>query len=160
GWDDVLARFPGIPHVKLRAELIRHQIGTMVTDVIAESQRRIAAAGLQTVDDVRAAGRTLCGFSPAVAVAEKAHKAFMYARLYHAPSQIIAADVSRHIIAALFAAYTSGTARLPVDWDEACPDDPVLHIRHIGDFIAGMTDRYAIDRYREWIGPIELPEGF
>ena len=160
GWDDVLARFPGVPHKKLRAELIRNQIGTMVQDVIAETQRRIEASGVRTVDDVRSAGRALCGFSAGLAEAEKLHKQFMYDRLYHSPSQVIAANVSRHIVASLFAAYVDGSAELPDDWTETCPTDPVLRARHIGDFIAGMTDRYAIDRYRQWIGPVDLPEGF
>jgi dGTPase len=160
GWDDVLARFPGVPPLKLRAELNRNQIGVMVKDVIAETENRIAASGVETVDDIRSAGRTLCGFSPEMAAAEKAHKAFMYAKLYHSPSQIKAADASRHIVTNLFAAYVDGSAQLPPEWAEARPEDPVLRTRHIGDFIAGMTDRYAIDRYRQWVGPIDLPEGF
>ena len=159
-WDQVLARFPGIAHKRLRAELIRNQIGAMVNDVIAETSARIAASGVTSVDEVRQSGRALCGFSSAVAEAEKAHKAFMYDRLYHAPSQIIAADVSRHIIETLFTAYENGSAQLPPEWLEAAPDDAINRKRHIADFIAGMTDRYAIDRYRQWIGPIDLPEGF
>lgn len=160
GWDDVLTRFPGIAHKKLRAELIRHQIGAMVQDVIAETDRRVAASGVQTVDDVRKAGHALCGFSDHLAAAEKAHKQFMYARLYHSPSQVKAADAARHIVTSLFTAYVGSSAHLPDDWSDTCPGDPQSRARHIGDFIAGMTDRYAIDRYRQWIGPIDLPEGF
>jgi dGTPase len=84
----------------------------------------------------------------------------MYANLYHSPSQLKAAAVARQIVAALFDAYRSGSVEMPGNWHSTLPNDPVARARHIADFIAGMTDRYAIERYRQHIGPIELPEGF
>jgi dGTPase len=160
GWDAVCHRYPGVDHKRLRAELIRQQIGTMVTDVIDETRRRIKDSGVETVADVRAVGRSLSGFSPAMATQEASHKAFMYARLYHHPSQIEAADVSRVIVTGLFKAYANGDVALPVDWAKTMPTDTIEGARHIADFIAGMTDRYAIDRYRDGVAPITLPEGF
>ena len=159
-WDAVCERFPGVPHRKLRPELVRHLIGAMVNDVIAETVKRINESGVQTVDDVRKAKRTLCGFSAGLAVEEAAHKAFMYDRVYHHPSQLQAASVSRDIVDGLFNAYACGDAELPEDWAASMPTDPVGKRRHIADFIAGMTDRYAIDRFREHVGLINLPAGF
>ncbi len=160
GWDDVTGRYPGVEAKKLRAELIRRQIGAMVNDVIEETERRIASSGVETVADIRGIGRPLCGFSIGMEDQEKTHKTYLYKRLYHHPSQIEAADVSRHIVGELYALYTDQPSHLPTEWHSNLPEDPIEMSRHIGDFIAGMTDRYAIDRYTQHLGPIDLPEGF
>lgn len=160
GWQQVSARCSGTSEDRLRSELIRSQIGVMVNDLLAETQRRIADSGVETVDDVRAAGRPLVGFSNPMRDGERALKAFMYANLYHHPAQLAAADFARKIVAGVFAAYASDSRLLPEDWRNSLPEQEPGRSRHIADFIAGMTDRYAIARYRELIGPIELPEGF
>ncbi len=160
GWDIVCARYPGAQTKQLRAELIRRQIGSMVNDVIAETQRRIVEAGVETSADVRRFGDQLCGFSPAMRETELCHKRFMYEKLYHHPSQMDVANLSRDIVSALFACYQSGAHDLPDEWADSVPSDPIERSRHIADFIAGMTDRFAIDRYRALIGPISIPNGF
>jgi dGTPase len=159
-WDGVVARFPGGEPKRLKAEMIRQLIGAMVTDVISESQQRLTDGRVETVDDVRGIGHALIGFSDHMRAEEAAHKRFMYERLYHHPSQMEAATFSRQIVAALFAAYSDDPAALPEDWARTIPDGDVERARHIADFIAGMTDRFAIDRYRELIGPIAPPQGF
>jgi dGTPase len=160
GWRRVDARFPDLPRERLAGELIRSQIGAMVNDLIAESRTRIADAGVGSVEDVRAAGRALIGFSPAMATAERALKRFMYANLYHHPRQLEAASAAQRVVSALFAAYRSDPALLPEEWRLRLPEGEPAVSRHIADFIAGMTDRYAVSRYREVVGPIDLPEGF
>jgi dGTPase len=159
GWRTVEARFGGRSK-RLTGELIRSQIGAMVNDVIAESARRIAEAGVATVDDVRAADHALVGFSPAMAGDERALKRFMYANLYHHPRQLAAAEAAHGIVDGLFAVYRADPAALPDEWRDELRDEEPWRSRHIADFIAGMTDRYAIARYREVVGTIDLPEGF
>lgn len=160
GWADVRARCEGCSATRLRSELIRSQIGLMVNDLIAETRRRIDQSGVQSVAEVRAAGRPLVGFSDAMRDAERTLKRFMYANLYHHPSQLAAAAFARRIVAGVFAAYADDPARLPEGWREALPAEEPERSRHIADFIAGMTDRYAISRYRELVGPVDAPEGF
>jgi dGTPase len=160
GWAAVLRRYPDVPPRRLRSELIRQQIGVMVNDVIEETRTRVAAAGVTSVADVRAASQALSGFSPAMAEEERALKRFMYANLYHHPRQIEIADRAQALIAGLFAAYRDDPTRLPEEWGATLPDAEPARSRHIGDFMAGMTDRYAIARYREVVGPVEMPEGF
>ncbi|MDH7971385.1 deoxyguanosinetriphosphate triphosphohydrolase [Sphingomonas sp. AR_OL41] len=160
GWATAQRRFPDVAPDRLIGELIRGQIGAMVNDLIAETRTRIAAAGVETADDVRAAGRCLVGFSPAMRDAERALKRFMYANLYHHPRQLAAADSASTVVSGLFAAYRADPAAMPGTWSERLPTGEPAHSRHIADFIAGMTDRYAIARYRETVGPIDLPEGF
>jgi dGTPase len=64
------------------------------------------------------------------------------------------------VVAGLFEAYATDPHALPEGWRERLPAEEPWRSRHIADFIAGMTDRYAVARYREVVGPIELPEGF
>ena len=160
GWDGVRSRYPGVAPLRLRAELVRQQIGLMVNDVIETTRANIAVAGVKSVDDVRAAGVSLAGFSRPMAIEETELKRFMYARLYHHPLQLAVAASAQRIVAGLFAAYHDDARNLPDEWRATLPDGEPARARHIADFIAGMTDRYAISRYRELVGDIDLPEGF
>ncbi|WP_287980270.1 deoxyguanosinetriphosphate triphosphohydrolase [Sphingomonas sp.] len=160
GWDAARRRFPDVPEKRLAHELVRSQIGLMVNDLIEETRARIAASGVVTVDEVRTVGRALCGFSPAMREAERDLKRFMYANLYHHPRQLAAAEAAHGIVAGLFAAYRDDPGAMSADWSDDVPAAEPGRSRHIADFIAGMTDRYAIARYRELVGPIDLPEGF
>jgi dGTPase len=159
-WDAARARFPDCEPSRLMGEMIRGQIGAMVNDLLAETRARVAASGVTNTDDVRAAGRCLAGFSPEMRTAERDLKRFMYANLYHHPRQVAAADAARTIVAGLFAAYHADPWAMPPTWRERLPAEEPLRSRHIADFIAGMTDRYAVTRYGEVVGAIELPEGF
>lgn len=157
-WDGVRARFPEIAPAQLVGELIRTQIGTMVNDLIADTRRRLEDIG--DVEDVRAAGRCLVGFSEPMRDDERTLKRFMYANLYHHPRQMESAQAAEGIVAGLFTAYRADPALMPGDWATRLPDAEPWRSRHVADFIAGMTDRYAVSRYREVVGPIDLPEGF
>lgn len=159
-WAAAGARFPDIEPGLLAGEMVRGQIGAMVNDLIAETGKRIAASGIERAADVRLAGRALVGFSDAMRTGERDLKRFMYANLYHHSRQLEAAAAARVVVAGLFAAYRDDPARLPAEWRERSPADEPWRSRHIADFIAGMTDRYAVARYREVVGPIDLPEGF
>jgi dGTPase len=139
---------------------VRSQIGTMVNDLIAETQARVASARIGDATDIRAAGRCLAGFSPEMRDAERDLKRFMYANLYHHPRQLAAAECAETIVAGLFVAYRADPAAMPGDWPARLPANEPERSRHIADFIAGMTDRYAVTRYREMVGDIDLPEGF
>lgn len=160
GWDAVRTRYPEGEPKRLMRELVRAQIGVMVNDLIAETRRRVAAAGVESVEDVRAAGMALACFSDEMREAERALKRFMYANLYHHPRQLEAAETAQGVVAGLFAAYDADPRLMPEGWGDCLPAEEPWRSRHIADFIAGMTDRYAIKRYREAVGPIDLPEGF
>jgi dGTPase len=160
GWDDVGRRYPGVDPLRLRSELVRQQIGLMVNDVIGTTRANVKTAGVSSVDEVRSAGFALAGFSRGMEVEEAELKQFMYAKLYHHPLQLAAADAARKVVAGLFGAYDHDARLLPEEWRATLPHEDPNRARHIADFIAGMTDRYAIARYRECVGEIDLPEGF
>ena len=154
-WRGVEAQFPGAPLDRRLRELVRSQIGVMVNDVI--EQTRSAARGLTSVDQVRAAGTALATFSPVMRQHERTLKQFLYARLYYHPEQIATAERAREVVARLYAAYEQEPATLPAQWRQSLPDDEPQRTRHIADFIAGMTDRFAIDQYARIYG--KEPEG-
>ena len=156
-WVGIEERFPGAPRDRLQRELVRGQIGRMVNDVIAETQARVAQSGVGCVEDVRATGRSLCGFSAEVRKEERTLKKFMYARLYLHPEQVQTAERAKAVIAELFEAYRSDPALLPEAWKANLPADEPGRSRGIADYIAGMTDRYAMDSYTRLFG--REPEG-
>jgi len=145
-----------VPQDRLLRELVREQIGVMANDLIAATRANIAAAGVETVDDVRRAGATLVGFSPELAAQERDLKRFMYATLYHHPSQLAAADRARVIVTDLFRAYQADPKLMPPEWRDDCATLEPQRSRHIADFIAGMTDRYAEKRHAEIFGELAL----
>ena len=156
-WIGVKQRFADIEEARLGPELVRDQIGCMVNDVIAETERRIASARIETSDDVRAAGHALAGFSADVAEEERRLKAFLYERMYRSPAVTAVAEEAKKVISGLFRAYCDNSALLPVEWQQPWRHE-VARLRTIGDFIAGMTDRYAIAQYRQHVGPVTLPD--
>ncbi len=160
GWARLEGRYAGADRRLLAAELVRGQIGAMVNDVIDETRRRIVAAGIDTASDVRAAPIAIVAFSADLANAEAELKRFMYANLYHHPHQLEIAAACRSVVANLFAAYHADRALMPEEWRASAPEDQPALDRHISDFIAGMTDRYAISRHREICGPVDLPDAF
>ena len=154
-WRTVEKRFPRAPRERLLREMIRDQIGMMVNDVIAHTREQ--ARGLSSVAEVRAAGRQLAGFSPAMAAQERRLKTFMYDRLYYHPEQIAAAEKARDVVARLFAAYAQDATLMPDDWHARLPLQQPQRARVIADFIAGMSDRFAMQAVGQIYGT--RPEG-
>jgi len=146
-WEGILARYPGISPDRLLPELIREQIGVMVNDVIEATRGRIAETGVQSAGDVRVAGRMIGGFSNSMANQERTLKKFMYANFYHHPVQVEAAEGARVIITGLYRGYLDNPDHLPDEWRGNLPESEPQRSRHIADFLAGMTDRYAQNCY-------------
>jgi dGTPase len=148
-WQGILTRYPMCKPQQLLPELIREQIGVMVNDVIDSTRTKIRLHGIESADEIRNAGFMIGGFSEAMAEQERLLKKFMYANLYHHPEQIAAADKARGIVSDLYQAYCDDNTTLPTDWLETLPDTEPGRSRHIADFLAGMTDRYAQNCHRQ-----------
>ncbi|HYD25032.1 MAG TPA: deoxyguanosinetriphosphate triphosphohydrolase [Croceibacterium sp.] len=151
-WRIVENRFPGATREALLRELVREQIGVMVNDVLDTTRRRLAGVG--SVEEVRAANGPLAAFSAAMAAAERQLKTYLYGRLYYHDEQRLTAERARKVVAKLFAAYHQEPGLLPADWRAALPAAEPARSRHIADFIAGMTDHYAIAQYRKVFGRV------
>jgi dGTPase len=154
-WRAVERRFPGAPRDRQLRELVRSQIGLMVNDLIAETRAR--TAGFGSVDEVRQASVRSAAFSPELAEAERRLKRFMYDKLYYHPEQITTAERAGEVTARLYAAYAQDPALMTEGWAQRLPAEEPQRSRHIADFIAGMTDRYAIAAHARIYGP--TPEG-
>lgn len=151
-WDRVRMRHPDVAPERLLRELVRDQIGGMVNDVIETTRRAITDAGVRDVADVRNAGRALSGFSPGLAEDERVLKRFMYATLYHHPEQLAAAKKARRTVSDLFDAYRSDPRLMTENWSGQCSAAEPERSRHIADYIAGMTDRFAQKQHEEIFG--------
>jgi dGTPase len=125
---------------------MRRLITRMIEDVIACSAARIAALGPRSADDVRHAGAAVVAFSPAMAQADKAIKAFLFPRMYRHPRIMRIMGDAEAVVRALFARYQRDPRELPWRRASPSPDRPVPP-REVADFIAGMTDRYALSEH-------------
>lgn len=149
-WRSVERRFPDARRETLLRELVREQIGIMVNDLLETTRANLAGVG--TIEEVRAAKGPLAAFSPATAAQERELKAFLYRNLYYHEEQRTTAERARQVIARLYSAYHQQPELLPDGWIASLPAEEPARSRHIADFIAGMTDRYAIERYRQVFG--------
>jgi dGTPase len=156
-WEAIEQRHPGLSTEKKQRALVRDMIGYMVGDVLAETGRQVCEAQVATIDGVRTAGRALAGFSPSIAAEERELKQFLYARLYGLPELQPVREEAERIVANLAAAYRADPARLPDSWRRGGGE--LQQLRTIGDFIAGMTDRFALRCHEELVGPVNLPAG-
>jgi dGTPase len=137
--------FPSIGGRRLIHETVRRMIDAQVTDLLAETEMRIQAAEVLTCADVEKAP-TLVGFSPAMYEANRALKTFLRDALYRHYQVVRMTVKARRIIADLFTAFRSDARLLPTQNQGSCADEGIE--RTIADYIAGMTDRYAIKEHR------------
>jgi dGTPase len=141
----IRAAYPGLDNHHLVHELVRELIGLLIDDVVAETSRQLAALNPQSADDVRLATTPVAGLSPAVAEGDGAIKAFLYARMYRNPRVMQVMDEAAGVVRALFARYQADLTALPGEWQEGFRGlNETARARRIADFIAGMTDRYAL----------------
>ena len=154
-WRAVEKRFPNALRERQLRELVRGQIGLMVNDVI--EQTRMATDGIETLEEVQSAEEALATFSPSLAAEERELKNFMYEKLYYHPEQLATAEKARDVVSRLYAAYEQDTSLMSDGWQAALPSKEPARSRHIADFIAGMTDRFAIDQCARIYG--SAPEG-
>jgi dGTPase len=157
-WAAIGVRHPGISNDKRQRALVRDMIGSMVGDVLAESARRVSESGVTTLEDVRGVGKQLVGLSAEVAEEERVLKRFLYARLYESPQLEHVREEAERIVANLAAIYRDNRKLLPEAWQRGGSETEQL--RTVGDFIAGMTDTFAIARHQELVGPVNLPDRF
>jgi dGTPase len=142
---DIRKDFPGLDDARVVHEFIRRLIGLLIEDVVAETGRRVAALAPRSADDVRAAPSALVGFSSAVAGAERLVKGFLEMGMYrHARIKRVMNDAA-DLVRTLFRHYIEQPGDLPAEWSMGLSSlgEPA-RARRIADFIAGMTDRYAL----------------
>jgi dGTPase len=150
---EIAAAYPAIDPARRVHELIRRLITRMIEDVIAETRHRAGAIAPLSVDAVREAARPLVGFSAAMQEADKAIKSFLYATVYRSDRIMRIMTDAEGVVRDLFAYYVARESELPEEWRPGlAPGDEAGRARRIADFIAGMTDRYAMIEHARLIG--------
>lgn len=147
---EVRTRYPGLEEPRLIHEIMRRQITAMVEDVIAVAQANLAAIKPGCADDVRRAGRPMAHFSEELAAADQQIKAFLYQHLYRHPDVMRVRAHATQIIEDLFAAFLADPGAMGEKHsDEGGADMPSeRRARKVRDYLAGMTDTYAIAAHR------------
>ncbi|MGE0499583.1 MAG: deoxyguanosinetriphosphate triphosphohydrolase [Rhizobiaceae bacterium] len=145
----VRGRYPRLDPVRTGHELMRRQITAMVEDAIATANATLSELKPNSSDDIHAAGRPVVAFSAEMAAAEKELKAFLYANLYRHPQVMAVRAGAERVVLDLFDAYFADPSVMPEGWREVLVRaEDRIKARHVADFIAGMTDTYALKEHR------------
>jgi dGTPase len=148
---DIARHYPTLDDIRRGAELVRELISYLIGAVVSESRRRLDIAQPKSVDDVRNWEAALIAFSPDVAQAEAGIKAFLKQRMYrHSRVMRVMGDAER-IVFDLFERYQKMPGELPPEWlppEGEHSETETARARRIGNFIAGMTDRFAMTEHQ------------
>lgn len=152
GFLDVIeAKYPGLDRHRTIHEITRRLITAMVEDVITAALARLAKLDPHSSDDIRRAGYTVVGFSDEMAAVDAAIKGFLFPRMYRHPEVMRVRRDADRVVKDLFQKYVAHPDLMPEEWrlDLDTADQTAL-ARRVGDYIAGMTDRFAIQEHRRW----------
>jgi dGTPase len=148
---DIARRYPDLDDGRRGAELVRELIAYLIGAVFSESQRHLAAAGPKSADDIRTHGSALIAFPAEAAEAEAMIKIFLKERMYRHPRVMRVMGEAELIVFDLFARYQKSPHDLPPEWlpaDGEAAESETDRARRIGNFIAGMTDRFALTEHQ------------
>ncbi|TIS99655.1 deoxyguanosinetriphosphate triphosphohydrolase [Mesorhizobium sp.] len=147
--EGVRQRYPALDDVRTGHELMRRQITMMVEDVIVSTTANLARIKPDSADAVRAAGETMVTFSAEMATSEKELKAFLYKHLYRHKEVMRVRTEAEQIVKDLFEVYFADPRAMPDGWREGLDRaDDRIKARSVADFLAGMTDTYALKEHR------------
>jgi len=153
GYDDVQRRYPDLEDRRLIYETIRRMIGTVVTDLIETTQGNLDACGPKSIDDIRQAGKPLAVFSSDIYEQHLSLKRFLYRHLYSHEQKLEMTRRAQAIIRELFELYSRDVQTMPAEFaGRAADEDEAGRARVVADYIAGMTDRYAISEHERLVG--------
>lgn len=143
---------PGEPFTSmLRHEIVRDLIGLSVMDVLRQTDANLTAAGIDSADKVQEHTANVVGYSETVGRQIKELKRFLYEHMYRHYRLVRMQTKAERFIAALFEAYVQEPAMLPTDIQERLDEAPLPRV--VADYIAGMTDRYALDEWQKLFDP-------
>lgn len=153
-YEGVDAAYPGLEANRRRHEALRQVFGVMVSDVIDTSRALLEASGAQCVTDIRANGAPVIQFSPELWADLKKIRHFLFTRMYRAPSVMVKRAEVTKVVEDLFPLFMGDPSLLPENWQgdltRARGETDVARI--VSDYLAGMTDRYAIQEHARLIG--------
>ncbi|MCW8915884.1 MAG: deoxyguanosinetriphosphate triphosphohydrolase [Magnetovibrio sp.] len=146
---EVEKKYPDLDFSRTVHEVVRRTIGMMVEDILQESRGRLAEAKPQTVDDVRGYGEPLIAFSDEMAKNDRELKEFLFPHMYRHYKLNRMTSKARRVVKDLFELFLAEPGTLPTEWQVgAAGPGHELTARVVADYIAGMTDRHALDEHK------------
>lgn len=146
---DVRTRYPKLDLARFIQEVTRRVITLMVEDTIAEGFDRIKDLQPTSADDIRQARRTMISFSPAMIEADRAIKGFLFSRVYRSEAVMKVMRDAERVVEELFSAFMQSPKELPAEWRRDIGQvNETMRARRVADYIAGMTDRFALAEHR------------
>jgi dGTPase len=149
-YGEVKQLYPEVPEKLRFNEILKRVLNRWVDDLIRNTQKRVAEAGIQTVEDIRRHPQRLAAFSPAVDAERKQSKDFLYENLYFSPSLADEKDDAEQVISALFAHWSAHPETLPYQYQDKAKEEGLPRV--ICDYIAGMTDHFIYEQYEKHCG--------
>jgi dGTPase len=144
-----LSRWGDIELSRLIGEFVRNLISALVSDILAETRKRIDLTLPDSAAEVRAQRKALVAFSPEMADAVLQLKKFLFARMYRHPRVMASMERAKGVVTDLFGALTADPDLLPPDWTALCGAPGEARTGGVvRDYLAGMTDRFALAEYR------------
>ena len=148
---DIEATHGKIDEKLVRHELVREMISLMIGDLVTVIRTTLEQEGIETADDVRQLGRPLAAFSPEMEDKHRTIKSFLFERVYRHHTVNGSMSKARRVMRDLFDLLLAEPELLPQDWrQQATAGDETLKARIICDYLAGMTDRFAMEEHRRW----------
>jgi dGTPase len=148
-FSQVMSSYPSLESRRLRHEVIRRLISEMVSDVVSETKKRITENNIESAKDVRSLNYPVAEFSPEMQKNHLALKKFLYAKMYRHSEVNRSMSKARRVVTDLFNLFYDEPDLLPEEWQGLC-DKPGSETtaRIICDYIAGMTDRFALEEHK------------
>lgn len=146
---DVVDRFGALEPSRFIGEVVHRLIGTLIDDLLTETRNRLAKSAPQSAAEIRRLGASIVSLAPAMNQKLLQLKDFLHHHMYRHPRVVEAMAAAKQVVARLFDAFVSDPALLPADWLGACAgagDERTSRV--VRDYIAGMTDRFALVEYR------------
>ncbi|MDD5384653.1 MAG: deoxyguanosinetriphosphate triphosphohydrolase [Gallionella sp.] len=156
---EVRDAYPDLPERRVVHETVRSMINTLVSDLIQQSERNIAAQNPATIEDVRSAA-AMIAFSPEMNERQRALKSFLHTHLYRHYRVLRMSVKAQRIISDLFGIFMADSRLLPPQFQPPAGQAEQDRARAVADYIAGMTDRYAIREHRRIFAVEEMPVSF
>lgn len=159
-YGEVDRKYPGLDPLRRRHEALRRVFGVMVSDVIDTSRANLADSGVQSVEEVRALGRPVICFSPDLWCDLKEIRAFLFRRMYRAPSVMVVRTRMAAVVEDLFPYFLANPLQMPERWHDEirAAKDQVTLARITSDYIAGMTDRFALQLHERLVQEGSFPD--
>jgi dGTPase len=147
---EVRADWPKLDERMVRIEAVRRMIGVMVEDVLGETARRLEGDRIVTTEDVRLARRTMVDFSSEMHADLAILRKFLFERMYRHYRVNRTRSQARRVLSQLFELFMAEPEVMPPEWSTpALTRDRTQRARAVCDYIAGMTDRYAIEVHQK-----------